>query len=150
MVASRDQAKREFSERLHEALDELARSEGCPPRHERGRTAWVARRYGVSGEGAGKWLDGRVLPDQTNIARIAADLRVTPQWLQAGQLPKRPMEDAPDLKQLRDVWHDLDETGRHQVLEFAALKAGYMSYRQPINKLPVEPSSTEAADESSH
>ncbi len=122
VVPTTNEAKRTFAKRLHEALDDVA---GCPKSTDdggRGRAAWVARRYSITGEGASKWLDGRVMPSQANFARIAADLNVTPFWLQVGQLPKRPAED-PTMAGLHDIWGDLDATGRLEVLRFAQFRA---------------------------
>lgn len=111
-VITRDEAKEGFARRFNEALDDVAE---CPPQAGRGRTAWVARRYEISQEGAAKWLDGRTLPDQTNMARIAGDLNVTPHWLWADQLPKRPPNDL-DLVRL---YEDTDDLGRSNILESA-------------------------------
>jgi hypothetical protein len=112
MVAERDQIKLEFARRLHEALDDL---DECPSRLQRGRASWTAKRYKVSPEAAGKWLDGRSMPDQTNMARIAADLKVSPVWLWSGQLPKRP---PPDLE-ITALWSETDDFGRENILHAA-------------------------------
>ncbi len=127
MVVSRLGAKEGFAKRFNEALDELPLSEECPRSHPdgRGRAAWVARRYKISNEGAAKWLDGRVIPDQTNIARVAQDLGVTPQWLHSNQLPKRPAFLDDISNRMCEVWKQIHDPGaRKEVLDFARYKAG--------------------------
>jgi hypothetical protein len=111
-VISRDDAKEGFAQRFNEALNDVA---DCPPATGRGRAAWVSRRYKISPEGASKWLDGRVMPDQTNMARIATDINVTPHWLWAGQQPKRP----PDALEILTLYEDTDDLGRSNILQTA-------------------------------
>jgi len=111
-VISRDEAKEGFARRFNEALNDMS---DCPPATGRGRAAWVSRRYRLSPEGASKWLDGRVMPDQTNMARIAVDLNVTPHWLWAGQQPKRP----PNELEIVKLYEDSDDLGRSNILQNA-------------------------------
>jgi hypothetical protein len=111
-VISRNDAKDGFARRFNEALNDV---DDCPPVTGRGRAAWVARRYKISAEGASKWLDGRVMPDQTNMARIAADVNVTPHWLWAGQLPKRP----PTELEIVQLYEGSDDLGRSNILQNA-------------------------------
>lgn len=112
MVASRDEAKRDFARRLNEALDEKPE---CPKASGRGRIAWVAKRYEVSNEAAAKWLDGRSMPDQTNMARISTDLRVNPFWLWSGQKPRRPTEEL----EIIALWSETDDLGQSNILQTA-------------------------------
>lgn len=121
VVVSKENAREGFARRLNEALNDMS---GCPGSSERGRIAWVAKRYGVSNEAAAKWLDGRVIPGQANLARIASDLNVTPQWLHAEQQPKRPLRDDAVSIEMREIWDMLPPPERGAVRDFARFKAG--------------------------
>lgn len=121
VVSSRQATKAVFSKRLHEALDEMPE---CPK--DKGRPGWVARRYQVSTQGAAKWLDALSIPDQTNMARVAADLRVCPCWLHTGQPPKRPTLQDQEATNMQEIWRDLDDTGKHEVLSFARYRARHL------------------------
>ena len=76
--------RREFSERLNEALDDL----GVPTK-ARGRQTTAARLFGVSQKGVRKWLEGEGLPHTKRIGRIAHKANVRQEWLLFGLGPKR-------------------------------------------------------------
>lgn len=118
-----DAAKRReyeaFADRLRLALDER----GCP--RQRGRVKWLSTEFGpsVKYEAVRKWLEGVTMPDQGNLARLARILRVTPQWLQSGQEPRRPSSPDAEMQRLQSLWSKLDDTGRHEVLRYAEFRA---------------------------
>lgn len=71
--------QREFANRLNHALD-LA---GIPPKGK-GRQVVVAKMFGMSQRGVGKWLEAEVYPEFQKIAVIANRLSVNVEWLAYG------------------------------------------------------------------
>lgn len=122
MVLSRDDAKQGFAQRLNEALSSVP---GCPAIGERGRAAWVAKKFRISNEGASKWLDGRAIPDMTNVVRICDQIGVTPQWLLCGQYPKSPQKIDRESADMAEIWATaLGPADRLELLRFARFRAG--------------------------
>lgn len=122
-VPTKEETRLAFARRLNDALNDMAE---CPKATEnggRGRAAWVARRYKISGEAAATWLDGRKMPVPANLTRLAVDLNVTPQWLQAGHLPKHPSDFDPTLTDIFDVLSNLPPNDRKEVLKYARFRA---------------------------
>jgi hypothetical protein len=119
VVKTREQTKLDFAHRLNEALDDVTECPRSDVDGGRGRAAWVGRHFKVSGEAARKWLAGETIPDQTNMARLAAALNVTPFWLHAGQLPKSPPPFDQTLTDIQGVIAHLNDVDRIDVLEFA-------------------------------
>jgi hypothetical protein len=122
-VLSKDEVRAAFAARLNEALDDIT---GCPRAAEnggRGRAAWMARKFSVSGEAASTWLAGRKMPTPANMTRIAVELGVTPQWLQAGHHPKRPTDFDPTFTDIFDVLTTLAPSERQEVLRYARFRA---------------------------
>ncbi|MBY0544401.1 MAG: hypothetical protein K2Q14_02510 [Gammaproteobacteria bacterium] len=74
--------KEGFAERLNHALD----LNSIPPKGK-GRQVILAKMFGVSQRGAGKWLEAEVYPDIQKIAVIANGLNVNVEWLAYGTGP---------------------------------------------------------------
>lgn len=72
--------KEEFSRRLNEVLDRA----GFPAKGK-GRQEALAKRYGVSQNGARKWLEAESIPKSTRLAEMAVDLGVTTEYLLTGR-----------------------------------------------------------------
>jgi len=98
MVQSREQARQEFSKRLHECLDELG-----VPRY--GRITQTAKMFDVSIGAARKWLDGDAFPDTFRIKDMADKLHVAPDWLWTGAQPKYAL--SPVQRRISDAMQSL-------------------------------------------
>jgi transcriptional regulator with XRE-family HTH domain len=85
-MTEKDEARirREFSERLNEALDDM----GVPTK-DLGRQTTAARLFGVSQKGVRKWLEGEGLPHTKRISKIANKVNVRQEWLLFGLGPKQ-------------------------------------------------------------
>ena len=79
---SKAQCRREFSDRLNQALDRL----GLPAKGQ-GRQTQAARLFGVSQKGVRRWLESEGLPAQSDWSRIADAVHVSVQWLFFGLGP---------------------------------------------------------------
>lgn len=77
--ATTAQAKQQFSERLHHALDLSGQVRGY------GRQADVSRMFDVSRETARRWLSGEAIPHTARIATMAKKLMVNGEWLLTGK-----------------------------------------------------------------
>lgn len=68
----------EFAERLNKSLDDI----GMP---ERGRATELAKRFGVTPKGAGKWIKGEAIPETEKVAELSKWLNKSIQWLLTGE-----------------------------------------------------------------
>lgn len=131
MVAlTKEQAREGFAKRFNEALNETPEV----PK-DRGRIAWVAKRYRVTGEAARKWVRGEDIPDRANLANISRDLGVNSEWLFAGLGNKRPIVVDALRVELDEVWASLEPNDRTEVLNFARFRMG----RPPAPQPPSDP-----------
>lgn len=69
-----------FAERLNQALDH----NGIPPRNH-GRIQYVSEMFLLTHPGAGKWVNGAVLPSKHRRREIAQRLGVNYDWLEFGK-----------------------------------------------------------------
>lgn len=76
--------KREFAARLNQVCDEL----GIPPKFKN-RQAQVGKLFGVSQEGARKWLEAEGLPKFDTCIAMALRFNVAVEWLLTGRGAKR-------------------------------------------------------------
>ena len=74
-----DPYTKQFAERLNLALDHHA----IPPRNK-GRIQHVAEMFAVSHAGAGKWVNGLVIPAKKHRESIAQRLKINKDWLETG------------------------------------------------------------------
>lgn len=81
MVATDDDIRADFSQRLAKALKESS----LAPDDPRSWRPWMAKRYGVSQEAARKWLSGMAIPEMTKLAKISVDLDKTADYLLTGR-----------------------------------------------------------------
>lgn len=77
-------ARHDFAVRFNEALDDA----GVPPKNK-GRQVAVGAMFGVTQNGARKWLEGESMPNTKRIPEMARQLGVRSEWLLAGEGPKR-------------------------------------------------------------
>jgi hypothetical protein len=119
MVANtRDEAKKAFSVKLHQALDRV----GFPRKPERVRALSKALR--VSYEAARKWLGEESIPDQTNMLRICAILHIDMAELQIDFDPdSREFGNDSFSRKLITLWRELNDDVRGQLLGFALVQA---------------------------
>jgi len=116
VAMSKDQVRKAFSRRLNGVLDEIADISGD---NRRRRRSWMRDRYKVSVETARKWLTGIDLPDQMHLAMLAADLKVSSDWLLTGNGARRPPVQDQLLEELLTIWPQLSSDDRHEVLRYA-------------------------------
>lgn len=90
MVADKKNA---FAKRLNEAPDAIEFPSG------RGRRAALAKKMGVSGEGARKWLAGDTIPGIENAIELALIAKEEVEYLLTG---RRPAKIQPTAIQARD------------------------------------------------
>jgi hypothetical protein len=83
----------DFALRLNEICDEM----GVPPKGK-ARQLVIAKQFGVSQQGARKWLEGNGYCAIPMGKRIAAWAGVCFDWLMTGTLPKRPGDPTPPPK----------------------------------------------------
>ena len=90
MFDDKQQQRDEFAARLNELCDEA----GLRPKYE-GRQVDLSRIFGVTQNGARKWLEGEALPRLTKASEIALHFGVHTEWLLTGKEPKRLGDAAP-------------------------------------------------------
>lgn len=119
MVAkTRDDAKTAFSAKFNRALDRV-RFEGG-----RGRIRALAKELGVSKEAARKWLRAESIPDQTNMLRICAKLKIDAAELRIDFDPgSREFGNDSFSHKLVAIWRDLSDDARGQIVGFALVQA---------------------------
>ncbi len=77
-----DQKKKDFSERLNKALNNVGF-----PKKGAGRQIELANIFGVSQKGARKWLEGESIPKFTRLQEIALHFGLRVEWLASGEPP---------------------------------------------------------------
>jgi hypothetical protein len=120
VVKTRMEEKLSFATRLDAAC---AACESCPKgRH---RVNWLRMQFDppLSNQGVRKWFTGEVIPDQTNIARLAAVLDVNAQWLQAGPGDEVVKALPPDegLQKVIRAWPEMGDDLRKRLEHYAEL-----------------------------
>lgn len=135
MVAnSKEETKAAFSKRLNDVLDER---EDIP--RARGRRQWIAKRYRVSVETARKWLMGLDMPDGVNLARIAGDLKISPDWLRSNVGHPRPQPTDPLFDELTRTWPSLRPEDRADVVKYAKFRRAEPPVPQPPGRRSRQP-----------
>jgi transcriptional regulator with XRE-family HTH domain len=81
MVVSKSAARADFAKRLNKALVRVGLLD------EAAKKAWLAKRCGISGEAARKWLAGLTMPTMARMNGLANDLGVRAPWLMSGEPP---------------------------------------------------------------
>ena len=97
-----------FSGRLNEVLDEHGvAGKGA------GRQIVVSKTFGVTQNGARKWLEGEGVPELTRVMEIAQRYRVCVEWLLTGSGPKYPgLAGATESSALQQRYHSADPATR--------------------------------------
>lgn len=90
--------RKEFSQRLNHALDELK----APPKFS-GRQTYLARLLGKTQKGVRRWLEAECLPRPRDQERLAKSLHVRLEWLMFGlgsmNATDMPLHTEPELLQ---------------------------------------------------
>lgn len=82
--------KKKFSERLHEALDDMNY-----PRMGHGRQSALAKELKLSPQLIGSWLKGDDYPKTSQLVKISQFLNVRSNWLLSGAGSKYPKKNSP-------------------------------------------------------
>lgn len=85
-----DVEREAFSKRLNNVLDEAS----WP---QRGRQVLLGKQFGVSQNGARKWLEAESIPKTTRIREIAAHFNISASWLLTGKADSAPVSTVPTL-----------------------------------------------------
>jgi transcriptional regulator with XRE-family HTH domain len=112
--------KKEFSKRLHIALESSGASGGG--RHRPYTQESVGKMFGVSQKGARKWLKGEGFPKTEQCIAIAKKLDVALEWLMTGKGPMRMtnpgVEAASMAEAVLDVWMMMSPEVQQEWLDF--------------------------------
>jgi len=82
--------KKKFSQRLHEALDDMNY-----PRMGHGRQSALAKELKLSPQLIGKWLKGEDFPKTSQLVKVSQFLSVRSNWLLSGAGSKYPKKSPP-------------------------------------------------------
>ena len=104
-----------FSQRLNEICDD----KGLPLH---GRQAELGRLFGVSSNGARKWLQGKGMPELAMCIRIAKWADVNLEWLCTNRGPKRALAVDMSAIALSEAMDYLPPPDRHELLGFFKYK----------------------------
>lgn len=110
---------RGFAERLKLALTR----NGIPD--ERGRAARVARHIEISHVSVKKWLDGQGLPDLKHQVALAQWLKVSFNWLSAGQGNMEILDVTNEELALISIYRRMDGRGKQTIRNVADAQAQY-------------------------
>ena len=80
MINPTKKRKLEFAKRFNKALDLI----NIPPWNQ-GRVQFVSEMFNLTHAGAGKWVNGSVLPPQKRRREIAKKLKINYSWLEFGK-----------------------------------------------------------------
>lgn len=103
-----DSEREGFASRLNRLLDELDF-----PSSKTGRQKALGKMFGVSGNGARKWLTGESMPSMARLACMSKELGARAEWLLTGHGPMWTHE-ATSTRYGQEAASALDETPVHE------------------------------------
>ena len=124
---------RAFVKRLNRALDVLEVS-------ERGRPAWLAKGLGVTVQAAQKYFNGLAMPKGSRWKKLATVLHVSISWIRDGVGPMKGAADDPYAQELWDLWPQLDDDTKRDLVGAARVKAKPASegpFKRPLQDVAI-------------